>query len=221
MKPLNFKKINLCSMKTLLADAPELMASGIAKLGDQFPEYTNQSGVGFWPIPLYFPRFLSRCIDLIQEEITDHWNRKDADTAGKLIDVRIRLLRLVYEGDLGENHLGAFIADHPFVTELSAEVELPFSQFCLKILEVDDAITLLGILMRNEEGSLAEAHQLVNSQIINVDGTYGKLHLEEEVEHGRLATEIHQIIEGIPALNDRYLLGFEMHDEWYMSPFDR
>jgi hypothetical protein len=202
-----------------IPDAGKYMASQVFALAKAKKEYCNGSGIGFYPVPVYFPRMLSKCIDLIQNEITKYYLKQENTKAEKLVQVRINLLKTVFEGDLGENHTGIFLKDHPKVIKLTKEEikALPYYNFVMGMVAEENPFRLLGMLARNEKGSLEEAKALVETNLIKDDGEYGNLHLMEEVLHGQLADEIAEIVLSELEFSEQFIIGQINHDKLYST----
>ena len=189
------------------------MENKIRELAKKRPELSNMSGKGFWPVPAFFPLLLSHTIHCLQNKITELYLKNDG-IAKELSEIRIALLNIVFEGDLGEDHTGLFIKDHP--NKLDEYKNLPFYNFCQGILKINNPIILLGILTRNEEGSLEEAKALVETKIINV-GIFSQIHLIEEEKHARISESIkNKLLKNVQFKED-FLKGIDIHDELYSS----
>ena len=201
--------------------ADELMDSAIHTLAKQRPDLCDQSGRGFWPVPVHFPRLLSKTLDALQREVSERYLRHDP-TADTLASVRMDFMRVVGEGDLGENHTKLFLADHPGIANVTPEESdrLPFGQFCRSILTIDDPVLLMAILTRNEEGGLAEAQALADTKLIKPDGPFALTHLREEEVHGRISADMRKKLLSISEFEQRFHLGETIHDQFYLSILD-
>src|SRR6266478_37501 len=118
----------------------EYMGECINKLAKEKKQYCDNSGYAFFPVPIYFPKMLSKCIDMLQDEITSFYLKNKIEVAEKLVQVRINIIKMVHEGDLGENHTGLFLHDHPKLKNMN-KVELkktPFYNFCINVLRVNN-----------------------------------------------------------------------------------
>src|ERR1700741_75998 len=105
--------------------AAAFRAAIIKKLAKIRPDLCNSSGLGFWPVPIMIPVIIAKCIYLLHAE----WQRQimlgDRPLAKKLSEIRILLAKLGYEGDLGEDHAGIYMKEHPEVKNVEMET-LPF-----------------------------------------------------------------------------------------------
>lgn len=158
------------------------------------------------------PVVLAKCLYLIHKEWLKQIQTGNYDVAEMLSEVRTRLTRLVAEGDLGENHAGIYIREHPDVKKIEYETA-PFFKAYQEILDQEDAFVLLGFVYSIETGSLEAIKALVAHGMIS-NGEFAKLHMMEEVEHGRIAEEIKQLI-----LQSQYASEFaegcDLHDRLY------
>lgn len=126
-------------------------------------------------------------------------------------------MKIVYEGDLGENHTGLFVKDHPTITENIKEFrKLPFFNFCSSILIIRNPLILLGILTRNEEGSLEEAKALVETNLIS-KGTFSKTHLIEEKQHVQISEYIRNKLMQHELWREDFMKGIKLHDKLYST----
>lgn len=193
--------------------AGDFMAAYIQQLADRRPDLANMSGRGFWPVPAVFPLYLGHSIFRLQNAVSEAYLRGDSSHAAWLAHLRVLLMRIVYEGDLGENHTELFLRDHPEAPHADG----PFAKFTTHLGQMHmHWATMLGLLVDNEVGSLAEARALVGYKIIRPDGVFARVHLQEEVEHARIATEI-----AVAVQRSRYAGAFEngirLHRMWYAS----
>jgi len=195
--------------------ANEFMGSTIRMLATKHPEFCDRSGQGFWPVPAYFPRLLSDYIDKLQCEITQQYLLGNSAQGNTLASVRTDVIKIISEGDLGENHTQLYIEDHPIVIGTDYRV-LPFYNFCESALEIKNPIILLGFLMRNEEGSLEEAIALAETGLIG-KGAFADKHLIEEKEHGRIAESVTKKLLAEPAYAEDFKTGMRIHDQLYIS----
>lgn len=85
------------------------------------------------------------------------------------------------------------------------------------VLAVSNPYVLLGIMTRNEEGSLLEAQELVDTNLISCNGEYGALHLIEEGIHGDLSREISDIMSTDMLLMHDFHAGQVLHDQLYAT----
>src|SRR5262245_60137167 len=120
-------------MRTLevLKPAGEVMVEVLELLAASRPELCDKSGAAFYPIPVVFPKILSRVVDTLQFEITRFHLEGDHALADLLTEARILLMQLVFEGDLGENHSRLFLDDHP--ASRTRKMDHPFKVFCEKV----------------------------------------------------------------------------------------
>lgn len=197
-------------------DAEEFMEMAVRELAATQPELRDGSGRAFWPTPAMFPNLLAECLEGLQDEITRLYLDSEWDKADLLANCRCDLLKIVGEGDLGENHTALFLKDHPTIKELTTEESrnLPFYRFCSEMLDIENPVVLLGALMRNEEGSLGEMEALLDEELIT-RGPFAELHIVEEEEHARLAENISARLRGEPAFGEDYQHGYALHDEIY------
>lgn len=194
------------------SDAVAFRANIINNLANTRPDLRNRSGVGFWPVPIMIPVVLAKCLYLIHDEWFNQIQASNYKVAEMLTEVRTRVTHLVAEGDLGEDHAGVFLREHPDVKEIEMN-DAPFFKAYKAILEEDDAFVLLGFIYSIETGSLEAIKALVTNEMIS-DGEFAKLHMVEEVEHEKLAGEIQQfILESEYA--DRFAKGCDLHDRLY------
>jgi len=200
------------------SDANEFMAMIVGELAARRPALRDQSGRGFWPTPALFPLLLAHCLRLLQQRVSDLYLAGKQDHGELLATCRCNLLKLVSEGDLGEDHTSLFLADHPGLVALPRDEtqRLPFSGFCQQVLSIEDPIILLGVLMRNEAGSLGEMESLLKEDLI-APGRFSEVHLVEEVEHAFLAEGIAERLAVEPELSRCFEAGQRLHDEIYVG----
>ncbi len=193
------------------------MGECINALAKKNEKYCNNSGYAFFPVPIFFPKMLSKCIDMLQDEITNCYLENNVEVVEKLIQVRINIIKMVNEGDLGENHTGLFLHDHPMLKNMDQLTikKTPFYNFCVSVLKVANPYILLGIITRNEEGSLSEMNALVKNNLINIKGNFAKLHLIEEEMHGILSKEVATILSNHDFFRKDFLEGYILHDKLY------
>lgn len=198
--------------------AAEIATSSLAELARKRPELCDASGRAFWPVPAHFPHLLSRAVETLQQETTLRYLRHDP-IAKELATVRTDLMKVVYEGDLGENHTDMFLRDHPEILSVTPEEAdtLPFAEFCRGILSIDDPIVLLAVLTRNEEAGLAEAQALAQHSFIKPDGKFAKVHVIEEEVHGRISEGMRERLLRIPEFQTRFAKGEGLHDDLYRT----
>ena len=203
-------------MKVL--NAGKFMGDKIRELASQQPELCDQSGKGFWPVPAMFPQLLAHTIHKLQEKITYLNLFGKYEEAKLLTEVRLGMLKVVFEGDLGEDHTRLFLDDHKGILGLdSAEYrKLPFYDFCKSVLEIENPIVLLGILTRNEEGSLEEAKALTETKLIG-SGEFARIHVIEEEEHGRISAKIREALIQHSEFKEDFVKGLALHDLFYSS----
>ncbi len=193
-------------------DAVRFRADIVRNLARSRPDLQNESGEGFWPIPVMIPVVLAKCIYKIHEEWLQQIEAGNHETAAMLSEVRTRLTHLVAEGDLGEDHAGIYMHEHPNVKKTKMN-SAPFFTAYQAILKEDDPFKLLGFVYSVEAGSLEAVKALVASRMI-ANKKFAALHMEEEVEHDRLAEEIKQrIMQSEYA--DRFAQGCDLHDALY------
>ncbi len=216
MLPLNKYK-NTDGIK-MISDANEYMGSKIKELAERRPDLCDKSGRGFWPVPASFPSLLSHAQNQLQSKIQEFYLKGEVEKADTLASVRMDLQKLVHEGDLGENHTRLFLNDHSGIQFLSEGVhrKLPFYNFCETVLDIEDPIMLMGIISRNEEGSLGEAHALAATGLVNY-GPFATTHLREEVEHGRLSERIRKTLSSHSDFHENFVTGIRVHDQIYHS----
>jgi len=197
-----------------LANAGQVMASTLARFASSHPELCDKSGTGFMPIPIMFPLLLTHLLDLLQLTISVLYSTNDLHV-DKLVRIRMLFMQLMSEGDLGEDHTGLFLREHPeALKRLNMDMERgPFAAFCRRVRQTQDFAELCGIICRNEIGSEAEARALLEHAIIS-DGKYAQTHLVEEVEHANAAAEISEIFLHSP-YRHRFQNGLLLHDRLY------
>lgn len=193
-------------------DPAMFRAQIIRRLAEARPDLCNGSGVGFWPIPAMIPVVLAKCIYLLHEEWLEQIKASNPGVVEMLSQVRTRLTHLVAEGDLGEDHAGIYRREHPDVSTTDIRTA-PFFKAYTTILAQEDAFVLLGFVYSIETGSLEAIKTLVEKQMIR-DGEFARLHLVEEVEHGRIADEIEQLIMD-SQYAQRFIQGRELHNHLY------
>lgn len=201
-------------MRVDLPDAGQTMTAVLEKIAEKSPAYADSSGKVFWPIPAAFPLLLTKTLHLLQTEITRLYLAHNP-LAKQLADARMLFMKLMYEGDLGENHTDLFLVDHPSTKGITTEESnhLPFSRFCDEALKIENFATLCGLICRNEIGSVAEANRLEELKMV-IDGPYNKIHKVEEIEHARASEKIADIFMESPYKED-FVLGMELHDTLY------
>jgi Fe-S-cluster containining protein len=199
-------------------DANQFMRDTVRLLADRQPGLRDRGGRAFWPVPALFPLLLVHCLHQVQRQVSELYLAAHDREAAILAACRCNLLRLVAEGDLGEDHAALFLADHPGIAAIAGEEyrQLPFYGFCQDILRIDDPILLLGALMRNEAGSLGEMEALLAENLIS-PGRFSAAHLVEEVTHARLADEIAERLSEFEALNRSFNAGQALHDRIYAA----
>lgn len=209
-------KIKEGKVEAVTHDAEKFMEMAVRELAATQPELRDGSGRAFWPTPAMFPNLLAECLEGLQDEITRLYLESEWEKADLLASCRCDLLKIVGEGDLGENHTALFVKDHPSIKALKAEESrsLPFFRFCSEMLDIENPVMLLGALMRNEEGSLGEMEALLDEELIT-RGPFAELHIVEEEEHARLAENISERLRGEPAFGEDYQRGYALHDEIY------
>jgi len=193
-------------------DAITFRANIIRELAKVRPSLCNRSGVGFWPVPVMIPLVLAKCIYLIHAEWLDQIKAGKYDTAKMLTEIRTRLTHLVAKGDLGEDHAGIYMSEHPDVNKTKMDTA-PFFKAYQTILDKNDPFVLLGFIYSIEAGSLEAVKALVESRMI-ANKRFAKLHMVEEVEHDRLAEEIKQLILKSEYAS-RFAQGCDLHDQLY------
>ena len=151
---------------------------------------------------------MSDYIDKLQCEITQQYLLGNSAQGNTLASVRTDVIKIISEGDLGENHTQLYIEDHPIVIGTDYRV-LPFYNFCESALEIKNPIILLGFLMRNEEGSLEEAIALAETGLIG-KGAFADKHLIEEKEHGRIAESVTKKLLAEPAYAEDFKTGMKV-----------
>jgi release factor glutamine methyltransferase len=201
--------------------AGEFMARKVIELAQTREDLCDESGLGFWPIPAMFPQVLSHTIHLLQRKITNLILEGKTQEAHLLTHVRCDLLKIVHEGDLGENHTGIFLHEHRRALEIDRTTleKLPFYSFCTSLLEIDNPLVLLGAITRNEEGSIGEAKALVKTNLIK-NRKFAELHLIEEVEHGRISAQIKSLLVDHPIFGSDFTQGLKLHDQLYSKILD-
>lgn len=193
-------------------DPVKFRAQIIRRLAEARPDLCNDTGIGFWPIPVMIPLVLAKCLYLLHKEWLGQIRTGNFRVAEMLSNVRTRLTRLVAEGDLGEDHAGIYMREHPEVTKIDIRTA-PFFKAYARILEEKDAFVLLGFVYCIETGSLEAIKALVERHMIS-NGEFARLHMEEEVEHERIAQEIKQLILG-SEYAQRFTQGCELHNRLY------
>lgn len=197
-------------------DANAFMKETVRTLAHRRPALRDRSGRGFWPVPAMFPLLLSQCLHRLQQRVSELYLEGRQHEGGLLAACRCNMLRLVADGDLGEDHAALFLADHPQIGAIPGQEcrDLPFFTFCQGILHIDDPIVLLGALMRNEAGSLGEMEALLEEDLI-ASGRFSEIHLIEEVTHARLAEEIAERLAEVDELHSSFTKGQALHDRIY------
>ncbi|MCG8599294.1 MAG: hypothetical protein MI807_04045 [Verrucomicrobiales bacterium] len=190
-----------------------VMGTVLRQFAANYPDYCDSSGRAFWPVPAYFPLLLSRVLDALQQEISSAYIHGENEKARLLAEARIKLAQITLEGDLGENHTEMFLRDHPNVTTADAE-NRPFDRFCAGAMAVEDPVELLGLLCRNEQGSIEEMEAARDCQLL-ADGPFLQVHLIEEEEHRKLAEEIRDIMMTNSVFAASFKRGEEVHDKLY------
>lgn len=199
-------------------DANVFMRDTVKALAHRQPGLCDRSGRGFWPVPVMFPLLLAHCLHRLQQRVSELYLGGHYCEGELLAACRCNVLRLVAEGDLGEDHASLFLADHHEVRGITGPEcrQLPFFAFCEGILRIDDPVVLLGALMRNEAGSLGEMEALLGEGLIS-SGRFSEVHLVEEVTHARLAEEIAERLATVDELNHSFQIGQALHDQIYAS----
>jgi len=193
-------------------DAIMFRANIIRKLAKARPDLCKHSGVGFWPVPVMIPLVLAKCIYLIHKEWLDQIQASNYDTAEMLTEIRTRLTHLAAEGDLGEDHAGIYMREHPDAKKIKMDAA-PFFKAYQTILDKNDPFILLGFVYSVEAGSLEAIKALVATGMISNE-KFAKLHMVEEVEHDKLAEEIKQFILKSEYAH-RFAQGCNLHDQLY------
>ncbi len=193
-------------------NAIRFRADIIRGLAEKRPDLRNESGEGFWPIPVMIPVVLAKCIYKIDEERLNQTQAGNYETAAMLTEVRTRLTHLVAEGDLGEDHAGIYMEEHPNVKNIDMK-SAPFFKAYQTILKEEDPFKLLGFVYSVEAGSLEAVKALVASRMI-AKKRFAELHMIEEVEHDRLAEEIKTLVLKSEYAT-RFAEGCDLHDSLY------
>jgi hypothetical protein len=211
-------KIEQMIEEYLSKEAGEFMSNMVNELAKKYPHLCDESGRGFWPVAAYFPLVLSTTLDKLQSKITNAYlsgTKKDAEFLAQL---RIGLMEIVYEGDLGENHTQLYLSDHPNLSYIPKREHksLPFYDFCQGLLKVERPIILLGAILRNEEGSVAEVQALVDTHLIK-NGFFAQTHLKEEEKHARISRDIVEKLVDNHVYKRSFLEGYRLHDVLYQT----
>ncbi|MCB9811235.1 MAG: hypothetical protein H6779_03610 [Candidatus Nomurabacteria bacterium] len=130
--------------------------------------------------------------------------------------IRNLLVKLAAEGDLGEDHVAPYLADHP--TLPSSFGDGHFFEHYQKVLKLNDPFKILGFLYSIEVGSLEFVKVLVERGLVKEGGLFAKIHLKVEEKHRNLAISIREMV--MPeTFRNKYRAGFvggcELHDAMY------
>ena len=195
-----------------LEDAVEFRARIIRNFAQSNSQLCDESGIGYWPIPVLIAVILSKALYSIHEEWLSQITACNYEVAAMLSEVRTRLTAIAAEGDLGEDHAAIYLRDHPSVREINVS-DGPFYLAYKRVLNEDDAFILLGFVYSVEIGSLSAVKELASSRLI-ANKNYAALHMVEEVAHGALAAEIKSIVMQSDYA-DRFAAGCDLHDLVY------
>ncbi|MDD5356715.1 MAG: hypothetical protein PHS53_01020 [Candidatus Pacebacteria bacterium] len=193
---------------------------------ERIPEdLKNIPGIGFWPVPLYFPLILARTLFLLEQTIGTLRTEREWSKAKKLAEARKIFVHLScgqelvedeQMSDLSGDHCSVFLEDHPAILRLErgTEKNLPWWPFCQSLLAKPSVFRLLGAVSDNEDGSMGEVHALAETGLL-ADGKFFRLHSVAEEEHARLAKQMEEIILSEPEWSHEYLVGKVQHRMLY------
>jgi hypothetical protein len=212
LSTLTIRRIFMTDTFTL-PDPVMFRANIIRTLAQKRPELCDYSGRAFWPIPVMIPVVLAKCLHYVHREWFEQVCKKNYEIVSMLSLVRTGLTRLCAEGDLGEDHAGIYMREHPTVTHMdifSAPFFTPYSRI---LTLCKNAFELLGFVYSIEAGSLEAIKALVELRMI-ANGEFAKLHMTKEVEHERIAEEIRRLISCSPYL-ESFNRGCQLHNLLY------
>lgn len=187
----------------------------VDRLVKKYPGLCDNSGVGFWPVPLFMPAIYAKCIYLLQYEFTKEIfsnNYVKGEFIGKL---RSCLTELAVEGNLGKDCVSVYIDDHHPVQAIDVQDGIFYNLYKDKVLAVSNPFKILGFIY----SAGIEWHQLIEQLVdcnIIIDGEYSKLQLEQAPTYEDIIPAIHDLVmkESVNSnYRSNFVRGTELYDE--------